>query len=68
MDIPRWCMNAADQVSRAQCCRGVDPPQRKPGASQGKMGRFTEMVFGSAIGIKAALWTGQIFYNRTIFL
>jgi hypothetical protein len=28
---------------------------------------FTKLVSGSAVGIKAALWIGQVFYNRAHF-
>jgi hypothetical protein len=41
-----------------------DPAQRKNRVYQGKIERFTKIMFGSAVGTKAASWTGQIFNNR----
>jgi hypothetical protein len=45
----------------------LDAPQRKMGHSQGKIERFTKLVSGSAVGIKAALWIEQVFYNSAHF-
>jgi hypothetical protein len=45
----------------------LDPVQRKTDQSQGKIERFTKLVSGSAVGIKAALWIKQVFYNRAHF-
>jgi hypothetical protein len=45
-----------------------DTAQPKTPFSQGKIGRFSQLAFGSAAGMEAALWTGQIFNNRAIFL
>jgi hypothetical protein len=54
-------------VRKRPSCTGLDPSQRKTGHSQGKMERLTKMVSRSVIGIKAALWIEQVFYNRAHF-
>jgi hypothetical protein len=46
----------------------LDPVQRKTVHSQGKIERFTKLVSGSVVGIKAALWIEQVFYNSAHFL
>jgi hypothetical protein len=54
-------------VSKPPSSIGLDASQRKTGHSQGKIERFTKLVSESAIGIKAALRIGQVFYNRAHF-